>query len=248
MVDKQKCEQYLEEKFDSTVWSFSRLNQFRLCPLTWYSTYVLGLRGENYFAFRGSLVHSIMEDFYNVGYAKNLPLKVIRETMQEKFRRGMRDAPPTQSWFKKGEWDIISSFDRFKPLHDFTAVEEKIEFEVGGFPFQGFIDLTISERTPLDWKSKWSSEKYLRQQYLYAIGLRYNGRKANHIWIVEYKNNMNLVDIKVVPPVMKDTEHWAVETVGMIRSALEKGEFPADNGDNFFCSMLCSNNSCEFKK
>ena len=65
MVNKELCDQFLEEQWDSMVWSYSRVSSYAHCPYTWYETYVLGNRKGNFYAYAGSAYHKVMEDFYN---------------------------------------------------------------------------------------------------------------------------------------------------------------------------------------
>lgn len=247
-ISKELCEQYLEEKFDEITWSFSRINSFYTCPLTWYDTYVLGNYSTNYLAEVGSLVHNILEDYYKYHLAGGTRLlnEEIREVLVKKFVKGLKkvksfDKPP---WHRGHENNIIKGLNTFVHDPEIIAVEREYLFEINGYKFKGFIDFEEEYFTG-DYKSKWSFEKYAHQQSLYVTAREYNGVYTKGFKVVEYKKNMAEPVTYTDTVVIQDDAHlWAVKGVEDIRKALQTASFPA-TPDSFFCYSLCGVRGCE---
>lgn len=249
-ISHDLIDKYLEEKWDDTIWSFSRINQFHQCPYTWYKTYIEGVKSENYFAYRGSAVHDAMEDYYKyvLGGGKPLDDRTVRYILLDKFLRKMVACKlPTVFNFRNGEDKIINSLMNYKPRTDIIHVERELRFEIGQYKFRGFLDYETSKMHG-DYKSTWSADKYLRQQYLYMYAKEVNeGVRPEGFEITEYNNNMNVKVIDYDEGVMKHTLKWANGSIQAIRLALENKAI-TKSPDNFFCNNLCGVDDCEHKR
>jgi hypothetical protein len=170
-IDKQKCEQYLEDEFDDVIWSPSTLKGYSDCPFSFYSQKVLKIKSpENFYSYMGTGVHQIFEDYYNVGFGKDLTQEVISDTMVRKFTKllaGWEGARP--HGFKKYCDYILNSFYCFRPLESFRSIEEEIFFDYKGIKMRGILDIDIDENYHGDYKSLWDRSKYEKQQYIYML-------------------------------------------------------------------------------
>lgn len=246
-ISKVKCEEFLAN-WDNIVWSASRVKEFTNCPLTWYLTYVEGIRGENYYAYTGTLVHSIFEDYYNKGRDLGLDLETVRGVMVKKFKRGQKLNPHPVSFRNaaSGDAKIIESLSSFKPIPTITHVERELIFEIRSYKFRAFLDFEEGEYYLGDYKSKWSPD-YMNQQYIYMMAKMYNLDRVIGFKCVEYKKMMNVLDFKYEHIEMKETEFWVMETIKTIKKALETQDFPVkEKKGDWFCKNLCM--KCEHGK
>lgn len=250
---------------DTMTWSFSRLDSFDQCKLGWKKKYIDCEEGEsNAFASYGLLQHKLHEE-----YEKGLldPLAIAFE-----YENRFDDAVPEdfpynkytdlkESYFYKG----LEYWENFNPDNligdgEIVASEKKVEFEIEGYPFIGFIDLWIKEDDKnilCDHKSasisftkktkkptKSSAEKmkhYERQQYLYSKALIDQGIKVDYLaW-----NFFNQQMVYKIPWNEKDYNEavqWALDTIHKIENETEWNE----NYDYYYCHNLCDcRNSCQ---
>jgi len=246
-----KSEQYLKEKFDSTVWSYSRIASFYSCPYSFYDTYILGNRRSNFHAYVGSAVHTILEDFYSyhLSGGVNLHHKVIRETLTAKFDTLMKSNPHHNEVFPKVREGVYRNVKKglnlFEPQYDIIHVERKIEYKIEGYNFQAFLDYEKRLRVG-DYKSKHDRD-YSTQQNLYMYAKKEaDGVVPTGYEIVAYKEGMENVFTEWDKDSVYDSLEWAVQGIKDIRQALVDDSFPKTPpinkkkpDDKFFCEALC---------
>ena len=142
-----------------------------------------------FFASYGSFMHSLLEQFYKG--------EITREEMKIKylfdFRKNVLGERPKESvvsnYIKQGA-AYIDNFEPFSYMP--VAVEQKVDFEIGGNRFTGFIDyvgldepsgeLCVIDHKSRDLKPRGKGKKrtqkdarldeYLRQLYLYAAAVK----------------------------------------------------------------------------
>ncbi len=247
------------------TWSFSRLDSFNQCKYGWKKTYIDCEKGEdNFFSQYGTLNHTLHEE-----YEKGLldPLALAFEYENRFDDEVTMDAPANkytdikESYFYKG-LEYWENFDEKKLIGNGKIIdsERKVEFEIDGYPFVGFIDLWVEENgknTLIDHKSasvaftrktgkptKKSAEKmkhYERQQYLYSKALIDEGIKVNYLaW-----NFFNQGIVYKIPWKKSDYEEaiqWALDTIHTI----EKETDWTENYDYYFCKNICNHRgSCQ---
>lgn len=247
MIDKNLCDQFLEEKWDKTLWSYSRVTSYLTCPYNWYETYVLGIRSGNFYAYTGSAYHKIMEDFYNFWLkGGRLDMETIKATLDIKLNRRFQRNPFSHRYEQSTYDALLNSLNYFQIFEDVTSVERLIKWEVDNYKFQGYIDLDAGTYH-YDWKSKWS-DKYLFQQSLYLFAKeQVDGIITDGFKIPEYKNGLNVVQIDRSESAINDTISMIRTTIPLIKKSLETANFAKDNSDKGFCFNLCASKTCEYK-
>lgn len=245
-------------------WSFSRLNSFDQCPYGWYRHYVeCEPDTGGFFSAYGGYCHEILEK-----YAKGeLSIFDISQYYQENFNEGIPfDAPPNkytdirQDYFDKG-LDYFDNIDLPIDEYEIVGVEKQVEFNVGEYPFIGFIDLLL--RDPADGKlisidhksssikilksgkvSKSDQQHFLefkRQQYLYSIALI---NEFGENCVKELRWNMfkdrNWINIPFDKTEFDEAQSWALDTIHRIE--VENEWRP--NPNPFFCRYICGQSNC----
>lgn len=160
------------------TWSFSRLNAYHQCPYGWKLHYLddVAQVGSG-FADWGSLCHSIFED-YEKG---NLADFELLDAYEERYPQYMQnDFPPIRGipmadrYYERGR-ELFASFPGFPENWEVLGVELRVDFEIDGNQFVGFIDLLVRDKEDgrlivIDHKSK-SKFKSPEEQAHYAIQL-----------------------------------------------------------------------------
>jgi len=248
MIDKNLCDQFLEEQWEDMTWSYSRISSFVSCPYSWYETYILGHRSGNFYAYTGSAYHKIMEDFYNFWLkGGRLDMETIIATLDIKLNRRFEVNPYTDRYAQSTYDKLLDSLNYFQIFEDVTAVERLIEWDIAGYMFQGYIDLDAGE-WHYDWKSSWDEEKYARQQNLYLYAKeQVDGIVTKGFKIPQYKNKLKIETVNRNQFYIDDAVEWVQLTIPQIKKALENAEFVKKTPSSFFCVRLCSAKNCEHR-
>lgn len=240
-IDKTLCDQYLAEKWDTIVWSYSRIETMYKCPYTFYDNYVVGNRSTNYLAYRGTMLHDIIDSFYTKGgIALGLDLDTVRDTMIKKFDYYMQkwEEPKT---FKdiEGEEKIRNSIRQFVPREDIIQTERTVLFELGGYNFQAKLDYE-TEDVHGDFKSTWNKQ-YFNQQLLYAFARQRDAGRPmlNKFEVSQYNIGFKVKEIKFSDLDLRDMRNYYTDGIRMIKTALETAEFPYNTKSKWFCQNLC---------
>lgn len=252
---------------ENMVWSFSRMNSYYNCPYEWYLHYYLCNHSEGgFFSEYGSLMHSILEK-----YAKgNLSLFELNQYYEEHFNEEIpHDAPPNnyvdirQSYYDKGV-DYLDNIDLDLDSYEILGVEKKVEFELFGKKFIGFIDLLVRDKQTgeiiiIDHKSasikilkngnisKSDQAHFLefkRQLYLYSYPIIKEYGKVSKLKWNMFKDR-RWIEIPWKQEEYDEAIQWAKDTLELIEKETEW----APNPDPYYCRYLCGqrNNACEYK-
>lgn len=252
---------------DTMTWSYSRLSSFYQCKYAWYLTYIDCVKGENgFFGEYGSFIHKILEK-YSKG---ELSLFELNDYYEQHFTEEVtHDAPPNkyvdikQSYYDKG-LDYLNNIDLDFSKYEVLGVEKKVEFEIAGKPFVGYIDLLLKEKENgriviVDHKSaslkilkngnisKSDQEHFLgfqRQLYLYSKAVRKEyGEVSKLMW--NMFRDKKWIEIPWVEEEYNEAIQWAEDTIKLIENETEW----CANPDFYFCNYICDhrNNACEFK-
>ena len=256
-----------EDKFivDTFTWSFSRLESFHQCPYAWRRTYIdCEDKVSNAFAEYGSCCHKLLQD-YEEGKVDlfDLPAEYERRFGEEV----VTNFPPNkytdlqESYYLKG----LKYFEEIDlPLDDITilGVEEKVNFELGGKPFIGFIDLRYKDadgnhvfcdhksasikmlkNNSISKSDKDKMKKYEYQQYLYTIPFIENGEKVDYL-VWNFFNTQKMYKISWTKEGYEEARQWALDTIKEIEA--EDDFYPAPS--YFVCWNLCDHRDfCEYK-
>lgn len=247
---------------DDHVYSYSQLQSFNECKYGFYLRRIEGLEEEqsNAFAERGSLIHSLLDQ-----WAKGLLSKsdMIAEydrrygdEVQSAWPRMMKGY--TQKAYKDG-YEFLKNFDEFKG-YEILLAEEKYNTEIelpdgSKRPFVGVVDLVVKDESNndliiFDHKSKGKSsfkkaeDEMYRQLYMYAQFVKekygkFPDKLGFHLFNQEGLKVTRPFDINEYERIMK----WAADTIMDIESAtmidwLECKEIPEGKTD-MYCTQLC---------
>lgn len=169
------------------TWSYSRIKSFCDCRYRWYLRYIRKLKAKDmFFANYGSFMHKLIE-MYLKGEGTS---RQLSNMYLQKFREKVVGSAPNnkvfENYFKSG----LQYLRELQPFpYNILAVEKKVDFDLDGIPFVGYIDL-LAERDGnlyiIDNKSKMLKprsknrnptkndeelDSYLKQLYLYSIAI-----------------------------------------------------------------------------
>lgn len=252
--------------------SFSKLKCYEDCPYAYYLGYHLDdddrenfgyIKEGNYYAENGSLVHSILERYFKGEISiddmpeiyleeyDDICYKVSQSTMDKTFEACMEYFTEEDFSWLDG-WEIV-------------GVELKVEMEVRGYHWIGFIDLLLKNKETGElWivdhkssdypfkrdgtvaaKSKEHFESYKIQMYLYANAVKkLYGKYPTLISWNHFKKNKRAT-IPFVESEYKKAMTWFIRTVHKI----EKEEKFEPKKSYIHCGQLCDfRNCCEYRK
>jgi len=248
------------------TWSFSRLNSFDNCHWAWLQQYVEDPRGpklDSCYGQGGGFAHELLE-----GYYKNeIDFWDLPQIYEDQFAEKVTEWFPTingknlrDDYYEK----LLDYFNNFEPLenkYEILGVEKKVEFEIDGYPFVGFIDLLLRDKETdeiiiLDHKSasmkykkngdfaKASQSKfteYKYQLYLYSIAVIEEYGRVDYLEWNFFKDRRS-VRIPWKAKDFKAAKKWAVNVIHRIEN---ETEWPMkEKTDYMYCSYLCAKRGC----
>ena len=180
---------------DTMTWSFSRLNSFYHCPYEWKLNYIECNKSENgFFGEYGSLMHKILEKYEK----EELSIFELNDYYEKHFSEYIsHDAPPNkyidirQSYYDKG-LDYLNNLDLDLDRYNILGVEKKVEFEIGGKPFVGYIDLLVQDKS--------NGEIIIIDHKSSSIKMLKNGSisKSDQQHFLEFKRQLYLYSIPII--------------------------------------------------
>lgn len=247
---------------DDMLWSYSRLSSFDDCKYGWFLKYIKHVpKGEpHFFATYGTFIHDLLERYLSGKLPKEELVPYFLDHYDEQVQ-GRGPSEKVEDNFFNNSLAYLKDIDF--PFKDIVATEKKVEFEIDGHKFVGYIDVLARENDGyhiIDHKShglrprsgrkiqtEYDKEldQYLRQQYLYAIPT-YNefGEYPQTISFNCYRHNRFITE-PFEQERLERTKKWASDKIEEIRN--EKGWDPSP--DDFFCNFICdSANSCKYRK
>lgn len=237
---------------EDMTWSYSRVTSFEDCPYQWFLQYIReDPKIDKFCATYGSFVHSLLEKYYKGEINKDgLYLEFLLG-----FQDNVKGDRPKESIVSKY---IESGKTYFQNFSDFgmkvIAVEKKVNFEIDGYPFVGYIDLLCeteggelvivdhksanlkarSNRRKQTLKDKELDEK-LRQLYLYATAVKDEfGRFPKYLCFNCFRNG-NFIKEEFNEETYKDVCKQMIEDIKQI----EITEDFCPRLDYFYCKYLC---------
>lgn len=253
---------------ESFLWSFSRLKKYDDCKYAWYMKYIENMdEDELFFSQFGSFMHEL---YYEV-LIGNMSTKQMRETYLADFRKKVSAKAPTEKIFIKYFEDglravngISTFLTEIKTQYEIVGAEVKVDFEIEGKNFVGFIDLLLKDdnggliivdhksRTlkPRSNRSKPTKsdellDEYTKQLYIYSEAVYQNyGVYPNELWFNCFRNDENnIIKQGFYHDKFLETKQWIKETIHSIAET-ERWE---PNCDQFFCTNLCGlSDECEY--
>lgn len=259
------------EQIANMTWSYSRLSTYEQCPYQFYLNYLLVDENgrplyetvPNFCAAYGSMCHKIFERVFK----KQMSLDEAYVEFQDQFELLEDDFPWdykfSEKYYEKGltyfggDW-----YDRYN-YADVVSVEEHMTFDVGGYKFQGFVDLIMRGReygdiNIIDHKSQKSvlgksgqilksqqgkADAIKRQLYLYSKPVIAKYGKISEMF-VNFFNDGKMWHFWWDQDEYEAAMKWAVDVIKRIE---QDADFVSKN-DYFFCRKICSfRTECEEK-
>ncbi len=237
---------------DSMRWSYSRVTSFDNCQYAWYLKYLYGeIEQPNFYASYGSFVHKLLERY--------LKGELPRQSLPVEFLTGFAD----QVDGRRPSDDVVgkyieSGYNYFRNFNGFdlecVAVEDRIEFCIGQNRFVGFIDfigrdsdggLVVVDHKSRNLKPRSTRKKptksdeelsqYLRQLYLYSVGIEQKyGELPTKLCFNCFRNGTFIEE-----PFNSDRCEEVMKWVTDMISYISKAERFRPNLDWFYCYNLC---------
>ena len=242
---------------EDMTWSYSRIKCFEDCPYRFYLKYISGCKeAPQFYASYGSFMHKLIEEFY-----KGI---ITKEEMLTKFLFGFQEnvigRRPQQSTVEKYIQLGIEYLKGFTPFpYNMVAVEKKVEFELGGKKFIGFIDYLgekdgeyyIVDNKSRELKPRSGRKKptvkdqeldeMLKQLYLYAAAIKQEYGKFPKALCFNCFKNRVFIEEPFSENKFSETVEWFLKTIDNIA---DENEF-LPYLDFFSCNYICGvNNDC----
>lgn len=236
---------------DDMTWSFSRIDCFHDCPYRWFLKYIKGYKEKpKFYSSYGSFMHSLIEQFYKG--------EITKEDMQTKFLlefskevQGTRPNAATVEKYIQAGIDYTKHFTPFsvEPI----GIEEKVEFNIDGIPFVGYIDyhgVKDGEHYIIDNKSRAIKprsnrrvptlndkelDKMLRQLYIYSAAIKQKYGKFPKVLCFNCFKTGVFIEEKFNEDAYKKAIEWAKKGIEDIKNAYDF--YP--NIDFFTCFYIC---------
>ena len=245
---------------DEMVWSYSRITTYEACPYRFFLTYILKLDKKRlFFSDYGSFVHKIIE--------KTLTGKLERDRLEiyylTEFKNNVIGQTPNHSIFKNYFQQGLSYMRNFSfPYRNVLEVEKKIEFEIKGKPFVGYIDavakdtgIVVADNKSRDLKLRSNRKKatktdrelgkYLRQLYLYSVGIRNEYKELPTELCFNCFRSGTVIKEPFVEENFESAQDWALDMIDTIRNTTEW----VPNVNYFVCNYLCDVcHHCEYSR
>ena len=240
--------------------SYSRLTSYEMCKQQWLLNYIFHEpKQSGFFAQYGSFMHSVLESHLKkeitadealIFYITHFDQSVTGRAPSEKMRH---------SFFKQGI-DYLSGLDF--PHKNIVAVEERVEFEIDSIPYVGYVDVLSEDggliitdhkshplfpysknHTTRPTKDDLELDSYLRQQILYAYGIKQKyGEYPIKLEFNSFRKR-TFVSVPFSESMIEPTLAWASNTHKTIANTTDW----APTIDYFVCNNLCDvNKSCPY--
>lgn len=243
---------YYKPLIDSMVWSFSRLSLYNECPYYWYLKYIKNTKeAEKFYASYGSFMHKLIELFYKKEISKDEML--LR--FYTNFSTDVKGFRPSEKIVQKYIEQGAKYLKEFSPLpFHVKEVEKKVEFNIDGVPFIGFIDylgendngeLVIVDNKSRDLKHRSKKttptlkdkelDKMLTQLYIYSAAIY----QEFGVFPVELCFNCFRTNTLIREPFNLQTYYNTIELVKKEIAKISSDSDFLPNQNFFFCKYIC---------
>ena len=244
---------------DQMTWSYSRISSYRACPYQFYLKYIqLEDEAPMFFSGYGSFLHKLIAQF--CAGEKSRP-EIVSLYLQG-FQSEVYCAAPNRSLSAKYFLQGLRYLQSMElPVDHILSVEQRVEFDLCGHPFIGYIDaigvvdgeFSIVDHKSRDLKPRSGRSKptksdqeldaYLRQLYLYSIPIH----EMYSTWPDSLIFNCYRTGVRIREPFcqigLEGAKDWAVSSIREIRSTQKW----IPNLDYFKCRHLCGvSHACEY--
>lgn len=241
------------------TWSFSRIEAFNDCPYRWYLRYIKRYKEtEKFYASFGSFMHKLIEKYYRGVLTKEQMLS----SFLAGFSKEVVGYRPKEGTLQKYINCGVAYLKSFQPFpFEMVDVEKKVEFEIDGKRFIGFIDflgkdgedLAIVDNKSRELKPRSKRAKptrkdqeldeMLRQLYLYAAAVEQEyGKLPKWLCFNCFRSGEFIVE-PFNQEAYEEAKQWALDTIGKIE---DSESFPPIK-DVFGCFWICGmSDYCKF--
>ena len=255
-------------------WSFSRVNTYENCKYNFYLDYILprDIRKKiykpesNFWAENGSIVHKVLEKIFNGEITASEAGTYYTECYESDIESTAKPATMERTFEKCADYLSDSNFD-WVENYDILGVELKVDYELFGYKFIGFIDLLLQRKDNgkiilIDHKSsdyffkrngevkanlKKKLDEYKRQMYMYSNAVKEKfGVYPDMLCWHHFKDGGKFSTVPFDMKEYEETMQWFLDRVHEIEE--EELFEPVNPEENyFFCNNLCSyRNTCEY--
>lgn len=246
-------------------WSFSKIASFHQCPMSFYLTYVENPGSDDelpgYFSEYGSLMHSILEQYYK----GDLPEFCLADEWRSRYESEVVVAPPPfpKNFGEKNYDAAINYLENFSGLPDgyeVMSVEKKFVIDIGGYQVSGIADLVIGSQDEViivDHKTKSAAsmkkeyQLYRKQLYLYAIWFKeWKGFYPTKLRFNMVKDG-TFIDEDFDESMVEETKQWFIDGIHAIEECDIFEDWATCIGEEetkepYFCKWICGcNPACD---
>ena len=233
------------------VWSYSRIKAFDDCPYRWYLQYIRRLRGKDmFFASYGSFMHKLIELYYTEGKSSRQLCDMYLQDFKSKVVGWAPNKTVFANYFKSG----LQYLREIQPFpYNMVAVEKRVDFNLSGIPFVGYIDflgekdgeLYVVDNKSRNLKPRSTRNKptksdieldsYLKQLYLYSAAVEQEYGKLPIALCFNCFRTPILIQEPFQEQAYAESKQWLANKVQEIT---QETEFKPDI-EFFKCTHLC---------
>ena len=244
---------------DGFVWSYSRIECFCDCPYRFFLKYFAGVKEKPlFYSSYGSFIHKLIEQYYKGALTKDeMVTKFLTDFSKEV--RGTRPQESTVTKYIQCGCEYLRSFQPFR--FNMIDVEKRVEFNIDGTPFVGFIDylgeedgeLVIVDNKSRDLKPRSKRAKptlkdqeldsMLKQLYIYSAAVKQEYGKFPKLLCFNCFRTGTFIEEPFNDDAYNAAIEWAKKQVEDIKDADDF--YPQI--DYFSCNFICGvDEECEY--
>lgn len=236
---------------DDFVWSYSRIKCFADCPYKFFLKYFCDIKEEPcFFATYGSFMHKLIENYYRGILSKDEMLTEFL-TGFSKSVKGTRPQESTVQKYIRCGVEYLKGFQPFK--YPMVEVEKRVEFEIEGLKFVGYIDYLgeengeyyIIDNKSRDLKPRSNRKKptvkdkeldsMLKQLYIYSAAVKQEyGKFPKALCFNCFKSGVFIEE-----PFREEAYNEAIEWVKRGVANIKSTDDFYPNIDFFSCYYIC---------
>lgn len=243
------------------TWSYSRVTAFDSCPYKFFLTHIKPCpQTPLFFSGYGSFMHELLADYYRGEKPGGALIRTYLTEFQGHISGRAPDNQVFSNYFQQG-LSYLKGLEM--PKENILGVEKQVTFQVGNWPFIGYIDLLLQDRENgdviiLDHKSRALKprstrqrrtksdeelDRYLRQLYLYSIPVeREYGVLPSFLAFNCYRSGSSIRE-----PFSLSAYHAAKEWATRSIESIVHTENFSPHMDYYFCRYICDvHDSCEY--
>ncbi len=243
------------------TWSYSRISAYNACPYKFFLTYIKPCRKVPlFFSGYGSFIHELLASYYGGQKSKE---QVVREYLLF-FRAKVKASAPEQKIFDRYFHQGLTHLKALSPLpYKILGVEKEVHFQVGAYPFVGYIDLLMQDHhdgSMMVWdhkshalkqrstrgkytKSDKELDNYLKQLYLYSIPVKEQYEVLPKSLIFNCYRTGEIIREPFSLSAFHGAKEWALSSIERIT----KEDDWAPNMEYYYCKHICDvHDSCEY--